>query len=69
VAESRWCRYGAGERLEVSQRRGIVQNELHAGLISKDTPLCNAWLTLLRGVDIDVPRHGDSTGVISELVA
>ncbi len=38
-------------------------------VVSKDTPLCNAWLTLLRGVGINVPRHGDSTGVISELLA
>ena len=38
-------------------------------VVRKDTPLCNVWLTLLRGVGIDIPRHGDSTGVISELVA
>ena len=38
-------------------------------VVSKDTPLCNAWLTLLSGIGVNVPRHGDSTGVISELTA
>jgi hypothetical protein len=123
VAAHDMSHYSAGERLEASQRRDLVQSELLAGLIdklkatpevdgsrlfdhtclvfgsnirnvhhldncptilagggagiklgrhvvvSKDTPLCNAWLTLLRGVGIDVPRHGDSTGVIGELMA
>jgi hypothetical protein len=123
VAPHDMSHYSAGERLEASQRRDLVQSELLAGLIdklkatkesdgtrlfdhtclvfgsnirnvhyldncptiltgggagiklgqhlvvSKDTPLCNAWLTLLRGVGINVPRHGDSTGVISELLA
>ncbi|HEX3134215.1 MAG TPA: hypothetical protein VHX44_11615, partial [Planctomycetota bacterium] len=35
----------------------------------KDTPLCNAWLTLLHGVGVNAERHGDSTGVIKELMA
>jgi hypothetical protein len=35
----------------------------------KDTPLCNVWLTLLRGIGCEVPRHGDSTDVVKELVA
>jgi hypothetical protein len=35
----------------------------------KDTPLCNAWLTLLQGSGIPAERHGDSTGVIKELIA
>ena len=38
-------------------------------VVSKDTPLCNAWLTLLRGIGVDAERHGDSTGVIKELLA
>ncbi|HSI65568.1 MAG TPA: DUF1552 domain-containing protein, partial [Candidatus Saccharimonadia bacterium] len=38
-------------------------------VVSKDTPLCNAWLTMLKGVGVDAERHGDSTGVIKELVA
>ena len=33
------------------------------------TPLCNLWLTLLRGSGIDVDRHGDSSGVLAGLVA
>lgn len=33
------------------------------------TPLCNAWLTLLRGLGADASEHGDSTGVVKELVA
>jgi hypothetical protein len=36
---------------------------------SKDTPLCNAWLTLLHGVGVNTERHGDSSGVIQELIA
>ena len=38
-------------------------------VVAKDTPLCNAWLTLLHGLGVNVPRHGDSTGVIKELLA
>ena len=38
-------------------------------VVAKDTPLCNAWLTLLHGLGVDAPRHGDSTGVIKELIA
>ncbi len=36
-------------------------------VVPKGTPLCNAWLTLLKGSGIKVERHGDSTGVIKEL--
>ncbi|MEY5027526.1 MAG: hypothetical protein RLZZ244_3054 [Verrucomicrobiota bacterium] len=32
------------------------------------TPLCNLWLTLLQGVGVPVESHGDSTGVIGELI-
>jgi hypothetical protein len=35
----------------------------------KDTPLCNAWLTMLHGIGINAERHGDSTGVLKEIVA
>ncbi|MEK0446146.1 MAG: hypothetical protein RLZZ399_1467 [Verrucomicrobiota bacterium] len=40
-------------------------------LVMKDskTPLCNLWLTLLRGVGITAETHGDSNGVIAELSA
>ena len=41
----------------------------HNIVVAKDTPLCNAWLTMLRGVGIDAERHGDSSGVIPELIA
>jgi hypothetical protein len=36
-------------------------------VVEKDTPLCNAWLTLLQGVGVNAERHGDSTGVLKEL--
>jgi len=38
-------------------------------VVSKDTPLCNAWLTLLHGIGVSAERHGDSTGVLKEIVA
>ena len=38
-------------------------------VVPKDTPLCNAWLTLLRGIGVNAQRHGDSTGLIPELIA
>ncbi|MFT5466374.1 MAG: hypothetical protein ACI8UO_001474 [Verrucomicrobiales bacterium] len=33
------------------------------------TPLCNLWLSLLRGSGLEIESHGDSTGVIDELFA
>ena len=36
---------------------------------SKDTPLCNAWLTLLHGIGVEVDRHGDSSGLLKEVMA
>ena len=41
----------------------------HSIVAPKDTPLCNAWLTMLHGVGVNVVCHGDSTGAISELTA
>ena len=38
-------------------------------VLPKNTPLCNLWLTLLRGVGVGAERHGDSTGVLKELIA
>jgi hypothetical protein len=38
-------------------------------VLSKDTPLCNVWLTMLNGLGIEAERHGDSTGVVKELIA
>ncbi len=35
----------------------------------KDTPLCDAWLTMLHGVGVTAERHGDSTGVLKEIIA
>ena len=40
----------------------------HHLVVAKDTPLCNVWLTLLQGVGAPAIRHGDSTGVLKELV-
>ncbi|HEX4132286.1 MAG TPA: DUF1552 domain-containing protein [Pirellulales bacterium] len=36
-------------------------------VLKHDTPLCNAWLTILHGLGIEAERHGDSTGVVKEL--
>lgn len=36
-------------------------------VVAKNTPLCNAWLTMLHGLGIQAERHGDSTGVVKEL--
>ena len=36
-------------------------------VLGPNTPLANLWLSLLRGVGIDVATHGDSSGVIKEL--
>lgn len=41
----------------------------HLVMPNEKTPLCNLWLTLLRGVGVDVQEHGDSTGVLQELIA
>jgi len=38
-------------------------------VVSKDTPLCNAWLTLLHSIGVSAERHGDSTGVLKEIIA
>jgi hypothetical protein len=38
-------------------------------VLPKDTPLCNVWLTLLNGSGIPCERHGDSTGLVKELIA
>ncbi len=34
----------------------------------KNTPLCNLWLALINGMGIKSDRHGDSTGVLKELI-
>lgn len=50
---------GGGANLKLGQHLAV----------SKDTPLCNVWLTMLHGLGIDAERHGDSTGVVKELQA
>jgi Protein of unknown function (DUF1552) len=41
----------------------------HHLALPKDTPLCNVWLTLLNGLGVKAERHGDSSGVVKELIA
>ncbi len=41
----------------------------HHLVLPKDTPLCNVWLTMLQGMGIKTERHGDSSGVVSQLKA
>ena len=41
----------------------------HLVMNDPKTPLCNLWLTLLRGNGLNVASHGDSTGLIHELMA
>lgn len=41
----------------------------HHLVLPKDTPLANVWLTLLHGIGVNTPRHGDSTGVLKALAA
>jgi hypothetical protein len=50
---------GGGARLKLGQH--IV--------LPKDTPLCNAWLTVLQGLGAEAERHGDSSGVVKQLRA
>jgi hypothetical protein len=40
----------------------------HLVLADSKTPLCNLWLTLLRGVGLPIETHGDSTGLIEPLL-
>jgi hypothetical protein len=41
----------------------------HHLVASKDTPLCNLWLTLIRGLGVGAERHGDSSGELSQILA
>ncbi|WP_013629319.1 DUF1552 domain-containing protein [Rubinisphaera brasiliensis] len=41
----------------------------HNIVVQEDTPLCNAWLTMLQGIGVQADSHGDSTGVVKELRA
>ena len=40
----------------------------HHLVLAKDTPLCNVWLTMLHGIGLNAERHGDSTGLVKELI-
>lgn len=46
---------------------GIKQGQ-HLVMKDSKTPLCNLWLTLLRGTGIKADSFGDSTGLIKELI-
>lgn len=44
--------------------------EAHHNIVApKDTPLCNAWLTLQHGIGVNVEHYGDSSGVLKKLIA
>lgn len=45
---------------------GIEQGR-HLVLENSETPLCNLWLTQLRGCGLEAESFGDSTGIIEEL--
>jgi hypothetical protein len=38
-------------------------------VVPKNTPLCNAWLTLLQGSGVAAESFGDSTTPLREIVA
>ena len=50
---------GGGANLKLGQHLALP----------KDTPLCNVWLTMLQGLGIQTERHGDSSGIVKELLA
>ena len=41
----------------------------HNLVLKEGTPLNNVWLTMLQGIGVNAEKHGDSTGVVSELTA
>jgi hypothetical protein len=41
----------------------------HNIVMPKNTPLCNAWLTILKRSGVEAEEHGDSTGISEELLA
>ena len=38
-------------------------------VMPEGTPLCNVWLTMLQGLGLNVPSHGDSNGIIKDLLS
>ena len=47
--------------------RGSNLNLGHHLVLPKDTPLCNVWLKMLHGMGIKAERHGDSSGMVTQL--
>jgi len=41
----------------------------HQIVLPDKTPLCNVWLTMLRGIGVNVDRFGDSTGPVQSLLS
>ncbi|NJM55721.1 MAG: DUF1552 domain-containing protein [Verrucomicrobiae bacterium] len=52
----------------ITGRGAGVKLGQHLVLPDPKTPLCNLWLTLLKGSGLPVESHGDSFGVIRELI-
>ncbi|HRX77502.1 MAG TPA: DUF1552 domain-containing protein [Pirellulaceae bacterium] len=46
-----------------------IQHGRHLVMDDRKTPLCNLWLSLLKGSGIEAEQFGDSRGVIDELFA
>ncbi len=53
----------------IAGRGAGVKLGQHLVLRDPKTPLCNLWVTLLRGNGLEVSSHGDSTGPIPELLS
>lgn len=49
---------GGGARIKLGQH--VV--------VSDKTPLANLWLTLLHGSGVKAEKHGDSTGLVREIL-
>ena len=53
----------------IAGKGGGIRLGEHVVLKDKNTPLSNLWLTLLNGTGISVKSHGESTGMIKDIVA
>lgn len=38
-------------------------------VVKKDTPLCNLWLTILKRTGVNAESHGDSTGILEDVIS
>lgn len=47
---------------------GFVQGQ-HLVMDDSQLPLCNLWLSLLRGIGLETDSFGDSTGIIDDLLS